>query len=56
MRDVPAAARRLDAALERAPTGRRAVPITVVLVVADLVDVGTVALLLIGRTWVLRAD
>src|SRR3712207_8899468 len=49
MRDVPAAARRLDAALEWAPTGRRAVPVTVVLVVvANLVGVGTVALLLIG--------
>jgi class 3 adenylate cyclase len=49
MRDVPAAARRLDAALEWAPTGRRAVPVLVVLVVgANLVGVGTVALLLLG--------
>ena len=49
MGDVPAAARRLDAALEWAPTGRRAVPVIVVLVVvADHVGVGTVALLLIG--------
>src|SRR3712207_4252275 len=48
MRDVPAAACRLDAALEWAPTGWRAVPVTVVLVVANLVGVGTVALLLIG--------
>jgi hypothetical protein len=49
VRDVPAAARRLDAALEWAPTGRRAVPVLVVLVVvANLVGVGTVALLLLG--------
>jgi hypothetical protein len=46
---VPAAARRLDAALEWAPTGRRAVPVIVLLVVgANLVGVGSVALLLIG--------
>jgi adenylate cyclase len=49
MRVVPAAARRLDAALEWAPAGRRAVPVIVVLVVvANLVGVGTVALLLLG--------
>jgi hypothetical protein len=49
MRDVPAAARRLDAALGWAPTGRRAVPVLVVLVVvANLVGVGTVGLLLLG--------
>jgi adenylate cyclase len=49
MRDVPAAARRLDAALEWAPSGRRAVPVLVVLVVvANLAGVATVGLLLLG--------
>ncbi len=54
MRQVPPTARRLDAAFGWAPTGRRAVPVIVVLVaVADLGGVGTVALLatlLTGRS------
>ncbi|TFV53899.1 adenylate/guanylate cyclase domain-containing protein [Geodermatophilus sp. DF01-2] len=57
MRGVPAAARRLDAALEWAPTGRRAVPVIVVLAVAaNLVGVATVALLLVGLSVGARDD